>query len=266
MKKVSPLDYTFAVGKIRALEKFLLKEEVFEQALGASLKEALRLFAESDLHSDELLHVENSEQLEVILHREKEQLTRDIRDLMLDKRLLCLVNFDNISDLHKSCNALSSDFLRNYLMYVIDMHNIKSFLRLYILKEPQEKLSEVLACEGFLKRKDLLTLYSQELMAFINSLEYVYKHYEIIDYAYYLGDAIQKTVKEKSFVALEKAINDFLMQELLPAKYITFGPEPIVAHYFARLNEINLIRMIVLAKLNDAPLDLVKARLNNVYA
>ena len=27
--QISPLDYAFAVGKIRALERFLMKEEVF---------------------------------------------------------------------------------------------------------------------------------------------------------------------------------------------------------------------------------------------
>jgi V/A-type H+-transporting ATPase subunit C len=67
-------------------------------------------------------------------------------------------------------------------------------------------------------------------------------------------------------VALEKASHNFLMQALKPAKYLSFGPEPILAYYFAKVNELNLIRMIVLAKLNAVSLDLVKERLNTVYA
>ncbi|MGE5197873.1 MAG: V-type ATPase subunit [Deltaproteobacteria bacterium] len=53
---------------------------------------------------------------------------------------------------------------------------------------------------------------------------------------------------------------------LKPAKYFTFGPEPLIAYYFAKNNEIGLIRMIILAKLNDVPAAIVKERLNTVYA
>ena len=55
MKKTSPLSYTFAVGRIKALEKFLIKSEVFEEAVELDMPEALRLFVESDLYSEELL-------------------------------------------------------------------------------------------------------------------------------------------------------------------------------------------------------------------
>ena len=67
-------------------------------------------------------------------------------------------------------------------------------------------------------------------------------------------------------MALEKAICDFLMRELRTAKYVTFGPEPVVAYYFARVNEINLMRMIILAKLNNFSSEFVKERLNLTYA
>ncbi|MBM3251698.1 MAG: V-type ATP synthase subunit C, partial [Candidatus Omnitrophica bacterium] len=79
-------------------------------------------------------------------------------------------------------------------------------------------------------------------------------------------DAIKNLIEQKSFLMLEKAINDFLMETLKPVKYISYGPEPLMAYYFAKTNEINLIRMIILAKLNDVSKDLVKERLNAVYA
>jgi len=40
----------------------------------------------------------------------------------------------------------------------------------------------------------------------------------------------------------------------------------VLAYYLAKVNEINLMRLIILAKLNGLPADLVKERLNNVYA
>ncbi len=100
----------------------------------------------------------------------------------------------------------------------------------------------------------------------MHRLKYVHKRGRVIDYAVFLEDAINRLMQHKSFVALEKAINDFLIQVLKPAKYLSFGPEPVIAYYLAKVNEINLIRLVILAKLNNLPADLIKERLNNVYA
>jgi V/A-type H+-transporting ATPase subunit C len=265
-KKVSPLNYAFAVGKIRAMEKYLIRQEVFEETIELDLNGALRLFTESSLYSADLVHVKGSQHLETILNRELANLKKLIRDLIFDKELLCLIEIDNLKDVCLACRSFHSDFLSDYIMHLIDMHNIKSFLRLYVLKEPLEKLDAILICEGFIKKKNLLGLYSLDLTAFLNHLEYVNKHYRTIDYTYNLREGVQKLAQENSFAALEKAIDDFLIQILRPAKYLVFGPEPILAYYFAKVNEINLIRMIILAKLNNVPGDLVKERLNAVYA
>lgn len=266
MKKASPLNYAFAVGKIRALEKFLIRQEVFEEAIESDFNEALRLFVESDLYSDELLHVKDSRHLEKALNQELIKLKELISGLILDKALLGLLELDSLKYIEEILKNYPSEFLKNYFRCQIDMHNIKSFLRLYILKEPQAKLEAALTCEGFIKIKDFLVLYPLDLTVFLNRLEYVHTPHGIIDYAYHLQEAIQKVAQENAFVALEKAINDFLIQTLKPAKYLAFGPEPLLAYYFAKVNEINLMRMVILAKLNDVTSDLVKGRLNAVYA
>jgi len=266
MKKSSPLNYTFAVGRIRALEKFLIKSEVFEEAVESDTQEALRLFVESDLYSEELLRVKDSQQLEEVLSQEQFKIKELVGKLLLDKELLGLLEPSNMRCLEGVLKNYRSDFLEDYIRHLIDMHNIKTFLRLYLLKEPEEELRKKLSCEGFIRKEDFLKLYSQELGAFLNRLEYVHKHYYVIDYAYYLKEAIIKLEKENSFVALEKEINDFLIQMLKSAKYSTFGPEPVLAYYFAKVNEINLIRMIILAKMNNLPGSLVKERLSSVYA
>lgn len=265
-KRVSILDYAFSVGKIRALEKFLIKEGVFLEAIDSDLAGALRLFAESDLYSSELLHIRNSQELESLLNQELSNLKKLVGDLLLDKSLIGLLEMDTIKCVINIARQYPSQFLQDYLSHLIDMHNIKSFLRLYILKEAQEKLEEAIICEGFIRKKDFLELYPQDLVAFLNRLEYVHRHHRTIDYTYYLGEAIQDTVKESSFIYLEKATHDLLIEFLKPAKYFTFGPEPVLAYYFAKVNEMNLIRMIILAKLNAVSEDLVKERLNAVYA
>lgn len=266
MKRVSPSDYIFATGKIRALEKFLIKKEVFEEAIDSGLSEALKLFAESGLYSDGLLHLKDSQQLESILGEESLELKELIGSLLLDKKLLCLLEWNDLNEMKEALKDYGSEFLSDYLTYLIDMHNIKTFVRFYILKEPQEKLSRSLVSGGFIDRNELLRLYEQSLEVLLIRLEYVHKRNSIVDYAFYLAEAIRNAEKNYSFVALEKAINDFLIEVLKQAKRISFGPEPLLAYYFARMNEINLIRMIIMAKLNDMPKDLIVERLNSVYA
>lgn len=262
----SPLNYAFSIGKIRALEKFLVRREVFEEAIESDLSGTLRLFVESDLYSEELLRIKDSQQLEIVLSQELLKLKKLITDLMLDKELLGLIELNSLECKDNIVKNYPSQFLQDYLMHLIDMHNIKTYLRLYILKEPQDKLKELLACEGFIKKDTFLKLYDRDLSVFLNRLEYVHKHGRIIDYASMLRQPIQKLQQENSFAAFEKTINDFLIQVLKPAKYLSFGPEPLLAYYFAKVNEINLMRMIILAKLNNVSSGLVKQRLNNVYA
>ncbi len=266
MKKIPQADYIFAVGKIRVLEKFLIKDEVFEQAIDADLEEALKLFVESDLYSTELLHVLDSKGLETILSKELTQLKSLMAGLIPDKELLAIIEMETLRDAGVFIKDIGSDFLQDYLRHAIDMHNIKTFLRLWALKEPERRLREELLDNGFIGIADFIRLYPGDLAAFLYRLEFVHKHNYIIDYSYDLREAVENIAKEGTFTALEKAIADFLIRILMPAKYMSFGPEAVLAYYFARVNEINLIRLIILAKLNNLNMDLVKERFNCVYA
>lgn len=266
MKRASVLDYTYAVAKVRALEKFLIRQEVFAEAIGRSLNEALRLFVESGLYGDEILHIKNSAQLESALNQELIKLKKLVNDLILDKELLCLIELNDFAGAKRVLHNFKSGFLNNYFSVLIDTHNIKTLLRFRLTQEPKEKLAASLISGGYIEAKDLLELYEQEAAALINRLEYVHQGFRTVDYAFYLGEAIKSLMADNSFVALEKTINDFLTEMLKPAKYFTFGPEPVLAYYFAKVNEINLMRMVILAKLNDFPQSLVNERLSSVYA
>ncbi len=264
--KRSGLSYAFAVGRIRALERSLIKQEVFEEATKAGLPEALRLFAESGLYSDELLEVKDSQGLEEVLNSELLKLKSLVGDLILEDDLQSLLEITDTTSLERALFKCKNRFLKDYLMHLADMHNIKTFLRLRLLNRGQDQLLRFLSCEGFIKKETLIQAYPLELAFFIQRLEYVNKGERTIDYAYFLRGSIERLQKERSFIDLERAIGDFLMQVLKPAKYLIFGPEPLLAYYFAKVNEINLIRTIVLAKINTLSASVVQERLNSVYA
>lgn len=248
------------------MENFLIRKEVFEEAADSGLDEALRLFVEADSYSAQLLHVKDSRQLEELLSKELENLQKQVSALLLDEELQDLLHLASLTDISKATSSVENEFIRDYLRHYIDLHNIKSFLRLQILGEPVEKMGKVLGAAGFIPPQEFVRLYHQDVAALINRLEYVQKGSLTIDYAYYLAEAIHKVTQERNFLYIEKAINDFLIQILKPAKYLCFGPEPVIAYYFAKVNEIHLIRMIVLAKFNALPVELWKERMNGVYA
>lgn len=266
MPKISPLNYAFAVGKIRALEKFLIKAEAFEEAAGSNLEEALKIFVESDLYNDDLLEVKDSERLEEILNKELSALKKLVSGLLIDKKLAFLLHINKIDNIKKIPKNSGNEFLDDYLKHLIDMLNIKTYLRLYILKEPIETLKNKLEPGGFINSRDFIEVYNKDLSFFLNRLRYVHKRNLVMDYASFFKNAVEKIQNESSFIALERSINSFLIEVLKPAKYLTFGPLPVAAYYFAKVNEINLIRMIILSKLNNLETDFIKEGLNSVYA
>jgi len=186
-KRVSPLNYAFAIGKIRVLEKFLIKQEVFRQAIETDLEGALRLFVEANLYSEAFLKIKDSKELEKILDQELSKLKKLIQELLQDKGLLSLLKIDELKKTQAIIKKFPNKFLNDYVMYIIDLHNIKTFLRLYFLKESPQNLSEQITCEGFIKKEEFLGLFSQELYAFLHRLEYVHKQATLINYAVYLA-------------------------------------------------------------------------------
>jgi len=259
-------DYAYAVGKIRALERFLIRQEVFEDAAGAPLQDALRLFAESDLYGEELLHVSDSFTLEQVLEAETRKLKNTVRPLILDDVLQEALEIKGPGHLLLLVGRSNSIFLREFFLQMVDLHNIKTYLRMMLLHEPPEKLREHLACQGFIPCRELLDCYGKELAVFLHRLSNVHAHGRLLDYARFLKEGIEKAVNESSFVSLESALQGLLVRFLKPAKYMSFGPEPVVAYYFAKMNELGLIRMIILAKLNNASAELIEESLHGVYA
>jgi len=258
--------YAYAGGKIRALEKFLIKREVFEDAAASTLEEALRFFVESDLYGEDLLQVRDSAMLEQVLEAETSKLKSTVLPLIAEGSLREVFELKGVGHLYAIAERCTSVFLRDFFLHAIDMHNIKTYLRLLLLQETPEKLVSSLTCEGFIPRKELAICYGKEHAVFLHRLSYVHKRGRIFDYAHFLKEGIDKALQDRSFVSLESAIQDLLMRLLQPAKRMSFGPEPVVGYYLAKLNEIKLIRMIILAKLNNVSVGLVEEALHGVYA
>ena len=84
----------------------------------------------------------------------------------------------------------------------------------------------------------------------------------------YLGETPYRGAVEalgKSMSAFEKWCDDSLTGALQSQKWEPFTVGPVVAYILARQNEIKAVRMILSAKVNDLPEEIIKERLRMMY-
>lgn len=88
------------------------------------------------------------------------------------------------------------------------------------------------------------------------------------DITKYLNDTAYKGATEalgRSMSAFEKWCDDTLIAEMLSQKWEPFSIGPVVAYILARQSEIKAVRMILSAKVNDLPEEMIKERLRMMY-
>lgn len=257
--------YWYSVGKIRAMEKRLLTSSLFHRAAEGGRGEAVKLFAEALPEGDRLLQVKDGPGVEEFLNGEKEKLERLILRLLPDSRFLRLLEPESILRLEHLLKGIERGLVRDYFRHAADMYNIGVFFRMRSCRRPEEDLLPELAAGGFLEKRDIVRLYRKETAEFMHLLSNVHKRGRIVDYALFLEEGVRSLEERRSFILLERRMKDFLIGILRPAKYISCGPEPIVAYYYARMNEIELIRLILLGKFSGFPDGPMKERINAVY-
>ncbi len=84
----------------------------------------------------------------------------------------------------------------------------------------------------------------------------------------YLNDTSYAVAGEKfkeSTSVFEKWCDDILMECVNEARYTAFGIDPIVAYYVARDAEIKTVRIILSAKINNLPADVIRERVRALY-
>ncbi len=125
----------------------------------------------------------------------------------------------------------------------IDMHNIKSFLRLRAMNKTHQFLQEVIAHGGFLPYEFYIENDKKKLENDILIFEKtIYKN--VIQ-----GDDLE--------LGLERAF----MNMVKDARRGAFGIAPLAAYFFARENEIQNVRIILTCKKAEISNDIIRKRL-----
>jgi V/A-type H+-transporting ATPase subunit C len=178
-----------------------------------------------------------------------------ILDLVLD-----LAMFSMIADI---AALTKNEFVIKFVRQMIDLHNVKTFVRTKMLKQ-EVFFSENGLTDLMFARGGLLPVYkfTDNLDADLNSLANVFRG---TDYHEIAVKGLEAYDKFKSFTYLEKYADEHLMHLAKKSRYTPFGPEALLAYFFAKQNNAQIIRMIMVGKLSGLPEDALRERLHELY-
>jgi len=261
MRKPSRLDYAYAVGRVRALEKKLVSKPAFREAAEEKdLASALKVIFDAGHFLQESVEFQDSSHLDGFLEKEEQDLSKLLSELLIEGEIAQIIFKENELEhtLHLS-QELAYPFITDYIRHRIDLGNLKIFCRAKYLRLPLTKLKSLLLKGGFLDREILV-------QSFDLSFPEVEDRLYASNYQPAWARATDALVEKETFIDLEREFEDFLMLYLRKAKYIVFGPEPIFAYALGKKRELQLVRLLGVGKINQIPPETLKGRISETYA
>lgn len=170
-------------------------------------------------------------------------------DLWLDQALYA----ELAEDVQRSKNK----YLRDYFTGLVDLTNIKTFLRVRRMQRSKSFLAAVLLPGGSL---DLLAM-----LDLTDPLEVIVDRLASLPYAQVVAEGVQLFQQTGTLTRYEKLADNFLLERVRQAKYVTLGPEPVIGYLLAKENEIKIIRIVLTGKINRLPVAEIRERLRDAY-
>jgi len=260
MKKISRLEYAYAVGRVRALETSLIPREVFwEAAEEKDLASSLKVIFDAGAFQDTKLTIDDAQTMDGFLENEEEALKQEMRSLLLDKEILQLIEIESSPvEALALAETMEYDFFRDYMRHKIDLGNLKVFLRAKYSEISPQRFESQLRSGGNINRGRFIEFYERSFKEFGENLK-------TTRFLSVWSSAVDALFEKETFVDMEREMENDLMRFLRKAKMIAFGPEPIFAYALARKRELNLIRLTGVSKINSIPQDILKSRISLTY-
>lgn len=171
-------------------------------------------------------------------------------DIILDKACY--------KDMLEKAEATEDEFLIGYVKLLIDILNIRTFVRLRQMNKPWSFFRKVFLEGGSIDEKVFTTSYEEPYNQFADKLA-PYGFREVMASG---GMVVKESGK---YTVLEKLCDDLRMKYIKDAKYVTAGIAPIAAFFIAKESEIKNLRMILTGKLSSASEEIMKERLRETY-
>jgi V/A-type H+-transporting ATPase subunit C len=225
-----------------------IKSKEYFSYLGNVNPEEMQKLAEEDKSADVPENIRNAYNEAIELYES----TKDPQqvDIVIDKALY--------DDMRELATAMNDDFLKNYLVTSIDLINIKILVRLMKIKAEGKTLAEALLPGGKLGIDFIESLFAGSLQEVVEALERT-------PYQPVVAAGLSKWISSGSPEAFEKAVDNYLLELAKVGRMKPFGSEPIIGYLLARENEIKVLRIILVGKINGISSDMIRERLRELY-
>lgn len=150
------------------------------------------------------------------------------------------------------------EFLEAIVKLMIDMANIKAFIRCKLQDKGREFLKRAYIPGGRLDFDVFGSNLNDSLENFPGKVYHT-------DYFKWVKAGIDGYMKNGDLGVIEKSGDNYIIDYLWKAKLISFGPEPLVAFMLASENEIKILRIILTGKSNRVNPESIRERLRDVY-
>lgn len=171
-------------------------------------------------------------------------------DIILDRHLY--------DELYYIAVKLGYKFVVEYVSTEIDLLNINMFLRIQRAGYDVRFLETALLNHGTIDKPVFTESFNEPVNTFAEKL-LMGKYGNIAKEGIF---AIAETGKA---TRLEKMLDDYLLNLAKLGKKTSFGVEPIIGYLKAKENEVKIIRIIMVGKINDIPVETIRERLRDVY-
>ena len=159
-------------------------------------------------------------------------------DMVVDQHLL--------DEQMKIADAMESSMISNYLRRIIDFSNLKAFIRVKELDRNLAYLETMLLSGG-----------NVDLSVFKTAFERGYDELRQLLEKQLHGDnlvaSLEEFIENKNMSVAEKKYHDLQQKFMRESRRISFGPEPVFAFFWRFENHLNIIRSILIGKLNKLP-------------
>lgn len=162
------------------------------------------------------------------------------------------------SSLKKTAKVSGVPFFLTITKSIIDLINLRSFIRAKESKKDKRDFSSLLLQGGEIHREQLLELYGRGIDDLVAKFKYS-------PYSRVLSPGVEYYEKNNSFSLLEKLMDDYIMEYIKSAKRISFGIEPLIGFQIAKETEAKNLRTILICKKNNIKTELIRERLRLPY-
>jgi V/A-type H+-transporting ATPase subunit C len=186
--------------------------------------------------------------VEQALKRYEETKDPQIIDIEIDKGLY--------SELSKISWRLKNNWLKRLVATMIDLANLKTVIRASKHGKDIDFLKIALISGGLVEEVLWLALYNQSVESYLLWLAR-YNYSFVIEKARYEGGI--------NLTKLERAVDEYLVEQIAEAKYIAVGLEPIFSYIQAKELENKALRIVLLGKASNISTDKIRERLRDLW-